>query len=140
MNIENLTTEELKTLHTLIGKALEEPKTQKVCSDPVDRMVEDMLDGFDFSKVQRTMLALNWKWTFAEHLIPTEDELKVEAERLLRQAAKGRLDEFEEYHWEVPITASTDGFEARAYCDESKTQISGLELVFVVSEWGFHFG
>ncbi len=47
MNLHNLTQEEVKLLHSLLGKMLEEPK-QKVYLDPVNQMIDKILDEFNF--------------------------------------------------------------------------------------------
>jgi hypothetical protein len=134
MNIENLTQEELQTLHTLLGKALEQPKP-KVYLDPVNQMVDEIMEEFNFAKVQTVMEHLGWKWASAKSGMPTIDELREEAERLLRGAAADRLTQFKNEHWELGIINGTGGFEATAYCDENKTKITSLSLQFVVSEW-----
>ena len=135
MNIENLTQEELQTLHTLIGKALEQPK-QKVHFDPVNQMVDEIIEEFNFVKVQLAMESLGWRWASAKNLIPTTDELREEAERLLRRAADLRLgSSFKDAHHDVPVITGSGGFEARAYCNENKTKINGLELAFVLEHW-----
>jgi len=134
MNVENLTQEEIKTLHTLFGKLLEEPQ-QKVYLDPVNKYIDDIMDNFNFAQVHKTMEALNWKWAGSPNGIPTIDELRYEAERLLRGAAKSRLGDFKDPHWELGIINATGGFQATAFCDKNKTRITGLDLKFVVSEW-----
>jgi hypothetical protein len=134
MNIENLTQEELQTLHTLLGKALEQPKP-KVYLDPVNQMVDEIMEEFNFAKVHKAMEHLGWGWASAKNIIPTIDELRKEAERLLRGAAESRLTQFKNEHWELGIINSTGGFSATAYCDKDKTKITSLSLQFVVSEW-----
>ena len=134
MNVENLTHEEIKTLHTLFGKLLEEPQ-QKVYFDPVNKYIDDIMDSFDFRRVHQTMEALNWKWVGSPNGIPTIDELRNEAERLLRDAAKSRLGAYKNSYWELGIINGTGGFQATAFCDKTKTKITGLDLKFVVSEW-----
>ena len=133
MNIENLTQSEIKTLHTLFGKLLEEPK-QKVYVDPVNKYIDDIMDNFNFAQVRKAMEALNWKWATSNG-VPTMDELRNQAERLLRGAAKSRLGDFKRSHWELGIINGTGGFQATAFCDRTKTRITGLDLKFVVSEW-----
>lgn len=133
MNIENLTHEEIKTLHTLFGKLLEEPK-QKVYFDPVNKYIDDIMDNFNFAQVRKAMEALNWKWATSNG-VPTMDELRNQAERLLRGAAKSRLGDYKSSHWELGIINGTGGFQATAFCDRTKTKITGLDLKFVVSEW-----
>ena len=131
MNIENLTHEELQTLHTLIGKALEEPKP-KVYFDPVNKYIDDIIENFNWEKVLITMEALDWKWRGEA---PSIDDLMNQAERLLRGAAESRLGAFKDSHWELGIINGTGGFQATAFCDETKTRITCLDLKFVVSEW-----
>jgi hypothetical protein len=131
MNVKNLTHEEIKTLHTLFGKLLEEPK-QKVYLDPVNKYIDDIMENFNFERVHQTMEALNWKWVGQK---PSMDDLREQAERLLRGAAKSRLGDFKRSHWELGIINGTGGFQATAFCDRTKTRITGLDLKFVVSEW-----
>ena len=131
MNIENLSQAEIKTLHTLFGKLLEEPK-QKVYLDPVNKYIDDIMENFNFERVHQTMEALNWKWVGQK---PSMDDLREQAERLLRGAAKSRLGDFKRSHWELGIINGTGGFQATAFCDRTKTRITGLDLKFVVNEW-----
>jgi hypothetical protein len=127
MNLQNLDKDELLALQQLINKALEQPK-----EDDLEHMIEDILNEFDFDKVERVMEALNWKWRGET---PTLYDLREEALRLLRGAAKSRLGNFKNEHHDVAIINACGGFEAKAYCDENKTKITGLDLAFVVTSW-----
>jgi hypothetical protein len=127
MNLQNLDRDELKTLQQLINKALEQPK-----EDDLEYMIEDILNEFDFDKVERAMEALNWKWRGET---PTLYDLREEALRLLRGAAKSRLGDFKDTHHDIAIINACGGFEARAYCNEDKTKITGLDLAFVITSW-----
>lgn len=129
MNIQNLNSQELKQLQMLLNKM--NPKA--VVLDPIDKMVEDILEEFDFQKVQLVMDYLNWQWS--DKQVPSISDLKETAERLLRNAADLRLGEYESEHWEVAIMSGTGGFQATAYCDETKTKIIMLDLKFVIAEW-----
>jgi hypothetical protein len=60
MNIENLSQAEIKTLHTLFGKLLEEPK-QKVYLDPVNKYIDDIMENFNFERVHQTMEAFRMR-------------------------------------------------------------------------------
>jgi hypothetical protein len=131
MNIENLSQSEIKTLHTLFGKLLEEPQ-QKIPTDSLSKMIDEIMDEFDFDKVYKAMDALDWKW---RGQTPSIEDLEKEAERLLRGAAEHRLSDWKEIYWESPIMNGCGGFEARAWCDENKTKITALQLDFVVSSW-----
>ena len=132
MNSENLNAKELETLRTLLNKMAGVP-TPRIYLDPVNKMIDDIMDEFNFAKVQSTMYHLDWKW--ASVGIPTIDDLRNEAERLLRGAAEARLGQFKDTHWEQGIINGTGGFQAMAFCNEDKTKIIGLDLKFVLAEW-----
>ena len=134
MNIENLNTAELKQLQFLLNKMNPNQPTEKLYLDPVNKMIDEILDGFNFDRVQITMDYLNWKWV-GERV--TTEMLVKEARRLLKGAAESRLDQFKDTHWKVGVTHSTGGFHATAYCNESKTKITGLDLKFVLADWDY---
>ena len=127
MNLQNLSKDELLNLQDLINKALEQPKEKDL-----EYMIKDIIVEFDFDQVERAMEALNWKWRGET---PTIYDLRETAESLLRGAAKSRLSDFKDTHHEIAIINGCGGFEARAYCNEDKTKITGLDLAFVVSSW-----
>jgi len=133
MRTENLNTQELETLRTLLNKMAAEPTP----FDPTEAMIDEIMEEFDFHKVFRTMDALNWKWgTVSDGKgTPSIDDLRETAEYLLRGVSKSRLDDFKDSHWELGIINATGGFQATAYCDEDKTKITALSLQFVVTEW-----
>jgi hypothetical protein len=129
MNLENLDRDELLNLRDLINKVLEQP--EPVVKD-LEYMIKDIMDEFDFDVVERAIDALDWKWRGET---PTIYDLREEAERLLRGAAASRLGAYKDPHHEIPILHGTGGFEAKAWCDESKTKITGLQLDFIVTSW-----
>jgi len=129
MDITKLSREELETLQQLINKALETPQSRDF-----DFMLEDIIDNFDFDRVYNVMDYLNWQWATCGG-VPTIEELKEKAISLLRDASELRLGGYKDEHHELPIICSTGGFEAKAWCDEDKTQIVGLELKFVLTSW-----
>ena len=130
MNIENLNTQELETLRTLLNKMAIEPKTVKI--NKTEAMIFNIIQEFDFEKVQTAMNVLGWKWVGQDVTI---DMLKTESIRLLKDAAKLRLVNLSDEHWELGIVCSTGGLQAIAYCDEDKTKITSLDLKFVLTEW-----
>ena len=73
----------------------------------IDRMITDIMEDFDFEKVRRVMLPLDWKWDIGngEMTVPSIYRLMKEAEQLLRDVAKyyGEKDRH---------TISTGGFTA----------------------------
>jgi hypothetical protein len=127
MNLQNLDRNELLALQQLINKALDQPKEKDV-----DDMIKDIMDEFDFGRVETAMDALDWEWRGET---PTIKDLEKEAERLLRGAAESRLGRFKDAHHDTPIKNACGGFEARAFCNEDKTKITGLDLAFVVESW-----
>jgi hypothetical protein len=131
MNIENLNTQELDALRTLLNKMADAPQP-KIYFDPVNEMIDDIMDEFDFAKVHMTMDYLGWKWVGQAVDI---DMLRKEAHRLLKGAAQARLGEFIDEHWEQGILNGTGGFQATAFCDVNKTKIIALDLKFVLTEW-----
>jgi len=127
MNLQNLDRNELLALQQLINKALDKPKEKDV-----DDMIKEIIDEFDFGRVETVMDALDWQWRGET---PTIDDLYEEAKRLLRGAAESRLGTFKDTHHDVAIINACGGFEAKAWCNEEKTKITGLDLAFVVASW-----
>ena len=131
MNIQNLSSAELKQLQSLLNKMNPNP-TEKVYLDPVNKMIDDIMDEFNFAKVQSAMYHLDWEWR-GEYV--TIEMLREQAERLLRGAMKSRLGEFKNEHYEMGIVNGTGGLEAKAWCDETKTKIVALDLKFILESW-----
>jgi len=132
MNIQNLSEEEVKLLHALLGKVMEQPKP-KIYFDPINEMIDDIMDNFDFNRVQSAMEALDWQW--AGEGVPSIDRLRETAVYLLKGASRLRLGEYLDSYWEEGIINGTGGFQATAYCDEAKTKIIVLDLKFILTEW-----
>ena len=130
MNIENLNTQELETLRTLLNKMAIESKT--VFINKTEAMIFNIIQEFDFEKVQTAMNVLGWKWVGQDVTI---DMLKTESIRLLKDAAKLRLVNLNDEHWELGIICGIGGLQAIAYCDVDKTKITSLDLKFVLTEW-----
>ena len=79
---------------------------------------------------------VSWKWVGdnkLEHV--TVDMLKKEARRLLKGAAEARLGSYKNTHWEQGIIHGTGGLQAMAFCNEDKTEITGLDLKFILESW-----
>jgi hypothetical protein len=129
MSLQNLSKNELLALQQLINKALEQPEPQV---NDLEYMIRDIMDEFDFDKVYEAMDALDWKW---RGQTPSIEDLRETAESLLRGAAKSRLGDFKDTHHDVAIINGTGGFEAKAFCNENKTKITGLDLAFVITSW-----
>lgn len=83
-----------------------------------DEQIETIMDYFDFHKVHKAMIALEWKW-FSEGDVPSVPKLRQQARNLLRLAAKQGADNL----------YATGGFEAK--CDAWNQ----LSLKFVVEQF-----
>ena len=129
MNIQNLNSQELEQLQTLLNKMNSQ---SKVDTDPVEEMIDGIMENFEWKRVQEVMDYLNWQWR-GEFV--TVAMLKETAKRLLRGAIGSRLGEFIDESDEIGIANSTGGLEAKAWCDEDKTHIVRLELKFVLGSW-----
>jgi hypothetical protein len=129
MNIGNLNPQELEQLQILLNKM--NPPTQ-LDIDPVEQMIDNIIEHFEWNRVQEVMDYLDWQWR-GEYV--TIVMLKETAERLLRGAINSRFGEFIDESDEIGIANSTGGLEAKAWCDEDKTHIVRLELKFVLGSW-----
>ena len=131
MNIQNLNQQELEQLQTLLNKMNPQP-FKAPDHEPINEMIAGIMDEFDFGRVQKAMDCLDWKWLGEEVSIGM---LRTESRRLLRNAAEARLGSFKDTHWGQGIACGTGGLEAKAWCDESKTKITALELKFILAAW-----
>jgi hypothetical protein len=129
MNIQNLNQQELEQLQTLLNKM--NPPTQ-LDIEPVEEMINGIMENFEWKRVQEVMDYLDWQWR-GEYV--TIVMLKETAEQLLRGAINSRFGEFIDESDEIGIANSTGGLEAKAWCDEDKTHIVRLELKFVLGSW-----
>jgi hypothetical protein len=87
--------------------------------------IENILDEFDFNRVQETMEALDWQWWDVEGIPSISD---------LRRRARSLLEDVYNKSDEHLVTTSTGGFEA------SRVMMVGdlnkyLSLKFVVAEF-----
>ena len=62
-----------------------ETKESKLTSTEMMK-IQDILEDFNFQKVHDVMKQLDWKWAMTTYGVPTIDELKREAKRLLIDA------------------------------------------------------
>jgi hypothetical protein len=95
-----------------------------VAMPTLDEQIADIMDSFDFGLMRRVMEFMDWKWagvdevTGAGLFLPTEDDLRIVASRMLREVA-GR---------EGDCTQSTCGFVV-------KKQHGLINLYFVAEQW-----
>ena len=84
--------------------------------------IDNIMDYFDFDKVLKTMIALDWKWVKEDH--KSIDDLEIPSiERIRKTARKALIRAIE-----IKDSTSTGGFQAE-YNEGS------LSLQFVVEQW-----
>ena len=88
--------------------------------------IENILDEFDFARVQVTMEALDWTWVTADDDFPSLGELRRKARELLEEVYYKEASPF--------FMVSTGGFEALRTM-ETGDLTKYLSLKFVVTEW-----
>ena len=84
--------------------------------------IDNIMDYFDFDKVLKTMIALDWKWIKEDHKSLNDLEIP-SIERIRKTARKALIRAIE-----IKGYLSSGGFEAE-YDD------GNLYLRFVVAEW-----
>ena len=85
--------------------------------------IDDIMDNFDFSKVETVMKATNWTWV-STHGVPVEHELRKQARELLKSVSQYYVSELG-----FRYAISTGGLKATKYYDGE------LELEFIVAKW-----
>lgn len=90
--------------------------------------IEEIMEYFDFDRVHKAMVALNWTWFDVG--APTIDDLKRQARRLLDEVAS-KIENSDEGQFYI----ATGGFKASARRYEKSPGGILLELTFEVSRW-----
>ena len=85
-----------------------------------EQIIEDILDEFDFSKVQKVMEALDWTWHDSDG-VPTLGQLRKKARSLMKYCIG-----------HSQYTTATGGFHVHK---ETHDGITFYQLQFVVTEW-----
>ena len=98
------------------------------------KLVDNVMDNFDFHKVRRVMKMLNWTWAFSDNGVPEEYELREHARRELNRVLAEVMDGYNEYQ------TSYGGFEAYAKRwskEELDSEEPCIQLVlkFVLTDW-----
>ena len=88
----------------------------------VEKMLDSIMDNFDFEKVHDTMLALDWRWASIGD-VPTVEEIEDEAARLLWDVVNA--DDYD--------VIATGGLEASK--DFSDYNDPFIQLRFTLEEW-----
>lgn len=99
----------------------------------IQKMIDEVLENFDFEKVYLTMKALRWSWATTAQTPPPMERLKETAEYLLRGCIDGAIN-CKDLKPEVAYLNATGGFKAYCHLNRYK-QVTSLHLEFIVSEW-----
>ena len=91
--------------------------------------IENILDEYDFQRVQKAMKALEWHWSTADDGLPSIAEL--------RRQARGLLEDVYRYEDTTCITMGCGGFEATRLMGVGSLN-KYLSLKFVVEEGNNH--
>lgn len=86
-----------------------------------DKHIKHILDNFNFVEVNRIMTLLDWHWWNAVNKVPSVDELKKEAHRMLNDLYDSDY-----------ISSSTGGFKVSKFEDH-------LELQFIIADYSSSF-
>ena len=91
----------------------------------IQKQIDEIMDWFDFDKVHKTMIALNWGWGVPQ-VIPEESELRAKARKMLRRVG-----------FEDSIMCGSGGFVASRdeESDEDGPWVR-MKLAFEVASWG----
>ena len=99
------------------------------------KAVDEVLADFDFNKVYKTMVTLNWTWYDPESdvpLVPSLERVKARGKELLQEAAEKAAETKSEF------IIGTGGFRAEAkYYRKTENEKSFLwvRLAFILEEW-----
>ena len=85
--------------------------------------IDDIMDNFNFNKVETIMKATNWTWA-STHGVPVEHELRKQARELLKSVSQHYVSQLG-----FRYAISTGGFKATKYYDGE------LELEFIMAKW-----
>ena len=95
-----------------------------------EKMIQEVLEYFDFQKCRKVMLQLNWTWGITGR-VPTTEDLKVSAKERLKNAIKVAK---ESKNSNVTYFSSSGGLKGNAWVNRYG-HIEGVKLEFVLTEW-----
>ena len=96
-----------------------------------EKAIENIIENFNWEKVHKTMVALDWTWHDSEGEAPTIGALFNCAIKLLHEAYDGAE------RFKANYRTGTGGFYARATVDEETKEIDELKLTFEVANWEY---
>jgi hypothetical protein len=97
-----------------------------------EKMIEDVLEHFDFDKCYLAMKALKWQWFSVG--IPSVEDLKYSARERLESAIKGATDKKDILPLNSYYVSSSGGLKATAWRNRYG-HLDAINLEFVLTEW-----
>jgi hypothetical protein len=97
-----------------------------------EKMIDEIIQEFDFERCYNAMNALNWQW--AGTGIPTIDMLKESAINRLRATMEGVKDKENKLSANEHYSASSGGLKGTAWKNRYG-HVIGIKLEFVLTEW-----
>ena len=91
--------------------------------------IDEVIDNFDWDRVERVMLSLDWNWSLGTIL--SVEEMKSMARDLLSIAVQAAL-----IADNGRSAISSHGFEARVATNGG--EVTHIKLAFVLADWGTH--
>ena len=95
------------------------------------KMIDDIIENFDFEKCHFVMTKLKWSWVRG---IPTIDDLKRAAIQRMEQAIEGALDKKDILPLNSYYFSSSGGLKATAWRNRYG-HLEAINLEFVLAEW-----
>ena len=92
-----------------------------------EKLIEECMDWFDFERVHKAMVLLDWKWGM-------DDDAEVPDLPSLRKTARGYLRSAIEQCTGTYFTVGSGGFEATAHRDPNG-MLEGVTLRFILADW-----
>lgn len=91
-----------------------------------NEMIDNIMDNFDFSRVAKTMLGLNWKWCISvDNEVPQEYDIRKAARKLMNSIPDTCIKD--------SYFTGTGGLQVNAWYEN--TELVLMELTFIVAEW-----
>ena len=97
-----------------------------------DKMIDEIIQEFDFERCYVAMNALNWEWINTG--VPTVEMLKDAAVDRLRSAMKGVKNKENRLSANEHYTSSSGGLKGIAWKNRYG-HVIGMKLEFVLTEW-----
>lgn len=97
-----------------------------------DKMIDEVIENFDFVRCQRAMRLLNWEW-FGRG-IPTIPMLKEASVQRLKSAMKGAKDKENRLSTNEAYFSSSGGLKGTAWRNRYG-HVAAIKLEFVLTEW-----